>query len=228
MPQYPARDEWVAVEAYTTSLFLPTDPVLEAALADSDAANLPPHAVAPSQGKLLHLLTRLINAQNVLEIGTLGGYSTIWFARALPEAGRIITLEADPKHAEIARRNLARAGVQHKVELREGPAAETLAALVADRRRPFDLILIDADKSNNPIYFQYALKLARTGTLIIADNVVRNGTVLEADSDDDYVQGIRRFNEIVAAEPRVLATSIQTVSAKGWDGMTFLLVTADP
>jgi predicted O-methyltransferase YrrM len=225
MPQYPAQDEWVAVEAYMDGLFMAPDPALKAALRDSDAAGLPPHAVTPSQGKLLHLLARLIGARDILEIGTLGGYSTIWFARALADGGKVVTLEAAPLHAEVARRNIARAGMQERVDLRLGPAAETMAALIAEDRRPFDLILIDADKCSNPTYFELSLQLARPGTLIVADNVVRDGTVLEADSADDYVRGVRRFNEMVAADSRVVATCLQTVSGKGWDGMTFLLVT---
>jgi len=224
MPQYPAEGQWVAYDNYARSLFIQQDAVLDAALRDSEAAGLPQHAVSPSQGKLLHLLVRLIRAHRVLEIGTLGGYSTIWFARALPPGGKIFTLEADPRHAAVARKNIARAGVEDKVDLRVGRAIDTLPLLAQEEGGPFDFILIDADKSSNPEYFEWALRLARPGTLIVADNVVRNGTVLAPDGDDDYAIGIRRFNEMVAAEPRVLVTSLQLVGSKGYDGMTFLLV----
>jgi len=224
MPQYPAQGQWVAYDQYANGLFIPPDPVLDEALRDSEAAGLPQHAVSPSQGKLLHLLVRLIGAHRVLEIGTLGGYSTIWFARALPPDGIVVTLEAEPRHAAVARNNIARAGVADRVDMRVGRAIDTLPLLLAERSLPFDLILIDADKSSNPDYFEWSLRLSRPGTLIVADNVVRNGTVLETDSDDDYAIGIRRFNEMVAAEPRVLVTSLQMVGSKGYDGMTFLLV----
>jgi predicted O-methyltransferase YrrM len=224
MPQYPAQGQWVAYDQYANGLFIPPDTVLDAALRDSEAAGLPQHAVSPSQGKLLHLLVRLIGARRVLEIGTLGGYSTIWFARALPPDGIVVTLEADPRHAAVARNNIARAGLSERVDMRVGRAIDTLPLLHAERGDPFDFILIDADKSSNPDYLEWSLRLARPGTLIVADNVVRNGTVLEADSDDDYAIGIRRFNEMVAAEPRVLVTSLQMVGSKGYDGMTFLLV----
>ena len=224
MPQYLAQDQWVAYDDYANGLFMPPDRVLDVALSDSEAAGLPQHAVSPSQGKLLHLLVRLVNARRVLEIGTLGGYSTIWFARALPPGGKVVTLEVDPAHSAVARKNIARAGLADRVEMRSGRAADTLAQLVAEDGGPFDLILIDADKSSNPEYFNWSLRLSRPGTLIVADNVVRDGTVLDADSKDPYVQGVRRFNEIVAAEPRVLVTSLQFVGSKGYDGMTFLLV----
>jgi predicted O-methyltransferase YrrM len=224
MPQYPAQGQWVAYDQYANGLFIPPDPALDDALRDSEAAGLPQHAVSPSQGKLLHLLVRLIGAHRVLEIGTLGGYSTIWFARALPPDGIVVTLEAEPRHAAVARKNIARAGVSDRVDMQVGRAIDTLPLLLAERGGPFDLILIDADKSSNPDYFERSLRLSRPGTLIVADNVVRNGTVLETDSDDDYAIGIRRFNETVAAEPRVLVTSLQMVGSKGYDGMTFLLV----
>src|SRR5690606_23507526 len=203
---------------------VPTDPVLDAVLAASEAGGLPAHNVAPNQGKLLMLLAQIQQARTILEIGTLGGYSTIWLARALPAGGRLITLEANPKHAEVARANIARAGLSDVVDLRVGRAIETLPQLTD--QAPFDLIFIDADKPSNPDYFTWALKLSRKGTLIIADNVVRDGAVIDADSDDPNVQGIRRFNELVAAEPRVSATAIQTVGSKGYDGFALILVTS--
>jgi predicted O-methyltransferase YrrM len=220
--------QWTAVDRYFADLLLPADPMLEAALAASDAAGLPPHNVSPSQGKLLMLLARLQGARRILEIGTLGGYSTIWLARALPAGGRLITLEADATHVEVARANIARAGLADLVELRLGLALETLPRLAAEGRAPFDLIFIDADKPNNPDYLAWTLRLARRGSLIIADNVVRNGAVIDAASDDPNVQGVRRFNARLAAEPRVSATAIQTVGSKGYDGFALALVTADP
>jgi predicted O-methyltransferase YrrM len=220
--------QWTAVDRYFADLLLPADPALESALAASDAAGLPPHNVSPSQGKLLMLLARLQGARRILEIGTLGGYSTIWLARALPAGGRLVTLEADATHVEVARANIARAGLADLVALRLGPALETLPRLAAEGRAPFDLIFIDADKPNNPDYLAWALRLARRGSLIIADNVVRNGAVIDAASDDPSVQGVRRFNARLAADPRVSATAIQTVGSKGYDGFAIALVTADP
>jgi len=221
------QKQWTAVDRYITDLFAPPDPALDAALQASAAAGLPPHDVSPTQGKLLLLLARVQGARTILEIGTLGGYSTIWLARALPAGGRLITLEADPKHAEVARVNIARAGLAAVVELRLGPALDTLPQLAAEGRGPFDLIFIDADKPRNPEYFAWALKLSRRGSLIIADNVVRNGAVVDAASGDPSVQGVRRFHELLAAEPRVSATAIQTVGSKGYDGFAIALVTAD-
>ncbi len=221
------QKQWTAVDRYITDLFAPPDPALDAALQASAVAGLPPHDVSPAQGKLLLLLARAQGARSILEIGTLGGYSTIWLARALPAGGRLITLEADPKYAEVARANIARAGLAAVVELRLGRALETLPQLAAEGRGPFDLIFIDADKPSNPEYFAWALKLSRRGSLIIADNVVRNGAVVDTASDDPSVQGVRRFHELVAAEPRVSATAIQTVGSKGYDGFALALVTAD-
>jgi predicted O-methyltransferase YrrM len=218
-------DTWAAVDDYFNALLIPPDPALHAALAASDAAGLPPHHVAPNQGKLLYLLARLMGARAILEIGTLGGYSTIWLARALPPGGRIVTLEADPAHAAVARENLARAGLRDVVELRLGPALETLPRLAAEGRGPFDMIFLDADKPNNPAYLDWALRLARPGTLIVADNVVRGGAVLDA-AGDASVQGIRRFAARLAAEPRLSATAIQTVGGKGYDGFVLALVEA--
>ncbi len=221
------QEQWTAVDRYLTDLLVPPDPVLDAALQTSAAAGLPPFNVSPTQGKLLLLLAQIHGARTILEIGTLGGYSTIWLARALPADGRLITLESDPKHAEVARANIARADLSDIVELRLGRALDTLPQLAAQCSDPFDLIFIDADKPSNPDYFAWALKLSRRGSLIVADNVVRNGAVLDCASDDPSVQGIRRFNELLAAEPRVSATALQTVGSKGYDGFAIALVTAD-
>jgi predicted O-methyltransferase YrrM len=182
--------------------------------------------VTPSQGKLLHILARLQGARHILEIGTLGGYSTIWLARALPEGGRLVTIEADPRHADVARKNILRAGLDLLVDLRLGLGLDVLAELAAEGGA-FDLAFIDADKQNIPEYFKFALKLARRGSLIIVDNVVRDGRVIDSKSHDPDIVGIRRFNEMLAAEPRVSATAIQTVGAKGYDGFAIALVTAD-
>ncbi len=221
------QEQWTAVDHYITELLVPPDSALDAALQASAAANLPPHNVSPNQGKLLLLLAQVQGARTILEIGTLGGYSTIWLARALHAGGRLVTLEADPRHAEVARANIARADLSDIVELRIGQALDTLPQLAAEGCGPFDLIFIDADKQNNPSYFAWALKLSRSGSLIVVDNVVRNGAVVDAKSDDPSVQGVRRFNELLAAEPRVSATAIQTVGSKGYDGFVIALVTAD-
>ncbi len=223
-----SQELWTAVDDYIAGLLVPADPALDAALEASAAAGLPAIGVAPNQGKLLMLLAQLRGARSILEIGTLGGYSTIWLARALPAGGRLVTLEANPEYAQVARGNLARAGLAEVVEVRVGPAAETLPRLAAEGAGPFDLVFIDADKPSTPEYFGWALRLARRGTLIVVDNVVRDGAVADAGSEDDRVQGIRRFYEMAAAEPRVSATAIQTVGSKGYDGFALALVTADP
>jgi predicted O-methyltransferase YrrM len=220
------QEVWEAVDKYFDKMLIPHDSTLDDALAAAAAAKLPAIQVSSVQGKLLHLLARIIGARNILEIGTLGGYSTIWMARALPEGGRIITLEADPKHAEVARKNFARAGVESKVELRLGKALDTLPKVAADGLGPFDMFFIDANKSNMPEYFEWSLKLARTGSVIIADNVVREGAVLDAKSKDDDIQGIRRFLEMVGKEKRVSGTALQTVSTKNYDGFALVLVTS--
>ena len=220
------QEQWTAVDRYFTDLLVPPDPALDAALQTSAAAGLPPHNVSPNQGKLLLLLAQIQGVRSILEIGTLGGYSTIWLARALPSNGRLITLESDPKHAEVARANIAHAGLSVIVDLRLGQALSTLPQIAAEGHT-FDLIFIDADKPNNPDYFTWALKLSRSGSLIIADNVVRNGAVIDATSSDPSVQGVRRFNELLASEPRVSATAIQTVGSKGYDGLAIAIVTAD-
>jgi predicted O-methyltransferase YrrM len=219
------QELWTAVDRYITDLFIQPDVALDAALQSSAAAGLPTISVSPPQGKLLQLLAKAVGARAILEIGTLGGYSTIWLARALPVGGRLITLEADPNHAEIARANIARAGLAGMVELRLGRALDTLPQLAAEGRGPFDLIFVDADKPSYADYFIWALKLSRRGTMIIGDNVIRKGAVLDAAGDDPRIPGVRRFNELVAAERRVSATAIQTVGAKGYDGFTLAVVT---
>jgi len=221
------QDQWTAVDRYITDLFVPPDPALDAALQATADAGMPLINVAPNQGKLLHVLALAHGARTILEIGTLAGYSTIWLARALPAGGRLVTLEVDPKHAEVARANIARAGLANIVDLRLGRALDTLPQLLAEGQGPFDLVFIDADKTNTTAYFEWALKLTRRGSLIIADNVVRDGAVIDADSTDASVQGVRRFNAALAAEPRVTASVIQTVGSKGYDGLAFAIVTGE-
>ncbi len=215
---------WTAVDDYLQDLIVPPDPALDAAMDASEAAGLPAIAVSPAQGKFLMLLAQIQGARTILEIGTLGGYSTIWLARALPADGRLITLEAVPKHAEVASANIARAGLSDRVEVRVGKALQTLPQLEAEGVSPFDLIFIDADKQNNPHYLAWALKFSRRGGLIITDNVIRDGRVIDAATDDPNIQGVRRFHELVAAEPRLSATTIQTVGSKGYDGFTLAVV----
>jgi predicted O-methyltransferase YrrM len=217
-------EAWREVDAYLAGKLLGDDPALDAALRANAEGGLPAIDVSPVQGKLLHLLARAGGARRILEIGTLGGYSTIWLARALSEDGRVVTLEIDPHHAAVARANLDRAGVGARVEIRVGPALETLAALKAGNEAPFDFVFIDADKQNNAGYVQAAIDLARPGALIIVDNVVREGRVLEAGSDDPMVQGTRRLFDMLASEPRLDATAIQTVGVKKWDGLVVALV----
>jgi predicted O-methyltransferase YrrM len=206
---------------------VPGDPALEAAIQAAADAGLPAHGVTPSQGRLLWLLARLQGARSILELGTLGGYSTIWLGRALPAGGRLITLEADPDYAAVAQVSLARAGLAEVVELRVGGALDTLPRLAAEGAGPFDLIFIDADKQHNPEYLGWALELSRAGTLIVADNVVRDGALIDPVSADPHVRGIRRFNELLSVESRVSATTIQTVGSKGYDGFTLALVTGE-
>lgn len=219
-----SHERWSAVDCYITDTLLTPDPDLEAALTASTEAGLPAISVSPNQGKFLQLLARSMGARNILEIGTLGGYSTIWLGRALPPDGRLVTLEFEPAHARVASDNITRAGLSGVVELRVGAALETLPQLAAERRGPFDFIFIDADKENYPGYFEWSLKLARPGTLIVADNVVRDGAVIDPASSDPRVQGVRRFHQAVAAERRVSATAIQTVGSKGYDGFTLASV----
>jgi predicted O-methyltransferase YrrM len=222
------QEQWTAVDQYIAELLIGPDPALDEVLRASAAAGLPSIHVAPNLGKLLHLLARIHGTRSVLEIGTLGGYSTVWLARALPPGGRLITLESEPAHAAVARSSLEHAGLSGLIDLRVGAALETLPRLAAEGRGPFDLIFIDADKPSYPDYFAWSLRLSRRGSVIVVDNVVRGGAVIEAGSEDARVQGVRRLNELLAAEPRVSATTIQTVGVKGYDGFTLALVTADP
>ncbi|MEN6544154.1 O-methyltransferase [Parvibaculum sp.] len=215
---------WSAVDRYFADRLAPSDDILESVLAANAAAGLPPHDVSPLQGRFLELLVRLTRASRVLEIGTLGGYSTIWMARALSDDGRIVTLEADEAHATVARTNFERAGLSDRIDLRVGPALSTLPTLEGEKQRPFDLVFIDADKPSNPDYLVWALKLTRPGSLIIGDNVVRDGAVIDAQSADPRVQGVRRFTDLLAEEPRLVATALQTVGSKGWDGFAMALV----
>ncbi|WP_282699620.1 O-methyltransferase [Streptomyces sp. CC219B] len=215
---------WDDVDAYFTTHLSPEDDALRAAVRDSEAAGLPSIAVTAPQGKLLHLLALIQGARTILEIGTLGGYSTIWLARALPADGRMISLEYSPKHAEVAARNLARAGLDKQVEIRVGPALDSLPRLAAEHPAPFDLVFIDADKANNPHYVEWALKLTAEGSLIIVDNVVRGGRVADPGSTDPDVRGTRAAIELIGSHPRLAATAIQTVGGKGYDGFALARV----
>ena len=219
-----SQKQWTAVDRYFSETLVPSDPVLDGALQANTKAGLPAIDVAPNQGKFLQLLVQLRGARRILEIGTLGGYSSIWMARALPADGRLTTLEFSPKHAEVARANIARAGLEKIVEIRVGPALETLSKMEKEGTEPFDLIFIDADKPNNPNYLPWALKFSRPGTLLIGDNIVREGEVADPSSTDPNVQGQRRFLELMAAEPRLSATALQTVGSKGYDGFAMALV----
>jgi predicted O-methyltransferase YrrM len=219
-----SQEQWTAVDRYISNLLVPDDPALDSALRESTAAGLPEIHVSKNQGKMLQILAQSHGARRILEIGTLGGYSTIWLARALPAGGRLVTLEYEAKHAEVATRNIAKAGFGSVVEVRVGRAQDTLPALAAEGGGPFDFIFIDADKQGYPEYFGWALKLSRPGSLIVADNVVRNGGVIDEASSDPSIQGVRRMNELVARESRVSATAIQTVGSKGYDGFMLMLV----
>ena len=218
------QDIWTAVDDYITSSVVGHDPVLEGALERSAAAGLPAISVSPPQGKLLFLLARAMRARRILELGTLGGYSTIWLARALPRGGRVVTLELEPAHAAVAADNLRRANLARRVDIRVGPALETLDQLIAQAVKPFDLIFIDADKPRIPDYYERALALSRPSSMIIVDNVVRDGQLANASSDDANVLGVRRFHELLAHDERVSATTIQTVGTKGYDGFTVSVV----
>ena len=215
---------WSEVDSYFAKTLIGSDAALDEALAANSAAGLPSIDVSAPQGKLIHLLARMSGARKALEIGTLGGYSTIWLARALPDDGRIITLELNPRNAEVARRNVARAGLESKVEIRTGAALATLPKIEAEGLGPFDFVFIDADKTNNAAYLEWALRLSRPGTAIVVDNVVREGGVADAASRDPDVVGVRRMFELMAREPRLSATAIQTVGAKGWDGFALAVV----
>ncbi|GAO38972.1 putative methyltransferase [Sphingomonas changbaiensis NBRC 104936] len=219
-----AQAEWSAVDSYIADHLLGGDPALDAALAANAAAGLPAIDVSPVQGKMLHLLARGMGARRILEVGTLGGYSTIWLARALPKGGRVVTLELDPHHAEVARSNIMHAGLADKVEVRVGPAVQTLDAIIADGEEPFDFIFVDADKEGYPAYLRAAVRLSRPGTMIVFDNVVREGGILDPDHADPRVQGTRALFEAMAAEPRLSATAVQTVGAKKWDGLALAIV----
>jgi len=224
---YPAVvDRWDAVDDYIVDTFDLDDDVLRAAVAASVAAGMPQIQVSAALGRFLNLEARAIGARRILEIGTLAGYSSIWLARALPPDGRLVTLELSAKHAEVARANLALAGLDAVAEVRVGPAAKSLAALVADNVEPFDMVFIDADKEGYPDYLEWSLRVTRPGSLIVADNVVRGGAIIDADHADSRVEGIRHFNEILARDPRVSSTILQTVGTKGYDGIAFALVRA--
>jgi predicted O-methyltransferase YrrM len=219
-----SQELWNQVDSYIVDRLAPRDEDLEAAQKASADAGLPPISVSPAQGKMLSLYATMIGARRILEIGTLGGYSTLWLGWALPLGGHIVTLEADPKHAEVARANIARAGLADSVEVRVGKALETLPKLAAENPQPFDMFFIDANKDSIPEYFQWALKLGHKGSLIVVDNVVRGGKILDAASADANVQGVRRFYDMLAKEPRVSATAIQTVGSKGHDGFVLAVV----
>ena len=219
-----SQETWSAVDAYFSERLVPSDAALERALSSSTAAGLPAYNVAPNQGKLLQLFAQMQGARKILEIGTLGGYSAIWLARALPEGGRVVTLEANPDYAALAKSNIAYAGLSHMVDVRVGKAIETLPLLAQEGAGPFDMIFIDADKPSNPDYLEWSLKLSRPGTIIIGDNVVRMGAVVDATSEDKNVIGVRRFIDLIAENPRLSATAIQTVGSKGYDGFSLAIV----
>jgi predicted O-methyltransferase YrrM len=218
------QELWTRIDEYWGGLLVPSDAALDAAQSASHQAGLPAISVAANQGKFLGLLAQIQGARRILEIGTLGGYSTIWLARAVPPEGRVVTLELDPKHAQVARGNLERAGVGARVDIRVGRALDSLAALQAEGVEPFDFAFIDADKQSIPQYFEWALKLARPGSVIVVDNVVRRGAVIDKASTDPNVIGVRLFNELVAKTPNVSATAIQTVGTKGYDGFALIRV----
>jgi len=218
------QDVWSKVDSYFGDLLNSPDEILSAALAANKQAGLPSIDVTPLQGKFLEFLVRISGARRILEIGTLGGYSTIWLSRGLPEDGQIVSLELVPLHAEVARANLARAGALDRVDVRVGPANESLKSLVQCECSPFDMIFIDADKQGYPDYLEWALKLSRPGTVIVADNVVRDVKVVDPECPDANVQGVRRFSEMLAAEKRVSTTVLQTVGTKGYDGFALALV----
>jgi predicted O-methyltransferase YrrM len=219
-----SSNDWHEVDDYLCHWLVEPDPVLDSVLEACEHAGLPAHNVSPNQGKLLMLLAQTQRAGRILEIGTLGGYSTIWLARALPDAGQLDTLEVDSKHASIARENIARAGLSERVQLHEGPALETLTRLAQNPEGAYDFVFIDADKPSNPDYLNRSLELTRPGSLIVVDNVIRNGEVAHVSSDDPRVQGVRRMIEMIADEPRLSATAIQTVGSKGYDGFALLRV----
>lgn len=220
------EQQWSDVDQYLVSLLAPSDEALDAALRDSDDAGLPQINVAPNQGKLLTLLATIQGAHRILEIGTLGGYSTIWLARSLPDDGTLISLELEPRHAEVARRNLERAGLSSRVEIRVGPAPASMRQLIDEGVEPFDFIFIDADKEGYPEYLELSFPLSRSGTVIVADNVVRKGEVANPQSTDPRVQGVRSFLELAAADQRLRGTAVQTVGSKGYDGFALAILTS--
>ncbi|HET8778665.1 MAG TPA: O-methyltransferase [Agromyces sp.] len=220
----PTLENWQRVDHYLSSILIDDDPTLSGAVADTAASGLPAIEVTPLAGKLLHLLARMSGARRVLEVGTLGGYSTIWLARGIPSDGRVVTLEAVQKHADVARANLERAGVSDKVEIIVGLAADSLARLAERGDGPFDLVFIDADKESNTTYIDWAIRLGRPGTVIVVDNVGRAGEVADAGSTDAMVIGTQRGLELLGSDPRVDATALQTVGAKGWDGVAIAVV----
>ena len=220
----PQETLWTDVDHYLVDTLQLSDAVLDATMAANTAANLPAIDVSPTQGAMLHLFARMVKAKRILEIGTLGGFSTINMARALPEDGKLVTLEFEPLHAKVAAANIAHAGLAAIVEIRVGPALESLPKLIAESAEPFDLIFIDADKPNNPHYLDFAVRLSHPGTLIVCDNIIREGEILDADSPDDRVQGQRRLLEAMAANPRLTTTAIQTVGSKGYDGFAMAIV----
>ena len=220
------QELWTSVDDYIGEMLVKQDASLDAAVAASDAGGLPPIQVSPPQGKFLAMLVTLMGARNILEVGTLGGYSTIWMARAIPDGGKVVTLEIDQKHADVAAQNFENAGVSHKVELHVGNARETLPKLIEKGYGPFDLSFIDADKGSNPDYFGWALDMSHPGSVIIVDNVIRDGKVVDASSDDPSVLGVRRLNELMAGNPRIDATALQTVGVKGYDGFSIAIVRA--
>ena len=219
-----SQTRWEAVDSYLVDTFVPRDEALAAAIAASEAAGLPEIQVTPTQGRLLEMLARALGARRILEIGTLGGYSTLWMARGLAPGGKLVTLEYEPRHAEVARANFARAGRSSAIDLRVGAALDLLPRLEQEQAGPFDLVFVDADKVNLPEYFTWSVRLSRPGTLIVIDNVIREGEVVDPESPDAAVQGVRRMNVRIAAEPRVSATALQTVGGKGYDGLAFVLV----
>ena len=220
-----AQERWTEVDDYLAGSLIPPDPVRDAAVRAGIDAGMPQIQVSPTQGRFLYLLARIMGARKILEIGTLAGYSTIWMARALPQGGRLITLEVDPKHAEVARSNFKRASLESTIEVRVGAALDSLPGLAAEGAGPFDLVFIDADKENNPEYLAWALRLSRPETVIVVDNVVRHGGVVDEASQDANLRGIRRMFELIASEPRLEATAIQTVGVKGYDGFALIRVT---
>ena len=219
-----AKETWKQVDRYFTNALIASDDGFDAAMKANRKADLPAIDVTALQGKFLEILVRTTGARRVLEIGTLGGYSTLWLASALPENGVVVTLELEPRHAGVAMHNLKSAGLANKVDLRVGPAAKTLKALAQEHTAPFDFIFIDADKASYPEYLEWSMKLSRTGTLIVTDNVVRDGKVIDPENPDPHIQGVRRFTELVAAEPRLSTTVLQTVGSKGYDGFALSVV----